>query len=169
MDIGSDAAGLGSAGIRAHKKPRDIHSYGLKLLKKNGFIKGQSIDITYAKGEIRLFTMDAAKKQFYFDPSPVNIPFARLIFQIYSVDKITGASIYEREKVTEEKTKTGNNVVRLRSLGVQITMDDATLPVLHIQCLPFTAVGNSEYMSRLAVAQRIMTLLGDALGQKSEV
>lgn len=167
MDTGYVAVSP-DAGVRVQVKPRDIHSYGLKLLQSNGFTIGQSIDITYAKGETRIFALDAEQKRFYFDPAPVGIASARLIFGIYSVDKITGVCIYEREKTSDVKTKNSLGIssagtIRLRSLGVQITMDDPLLPVLYIQCLPYAAVGNSEYTFRLALAQRILTLLGSAV------
>ncbi len=167
MDTKALAASAATV-VRAQVKPGDIHSYGLKLLKLNGFTIGQSIDITYAKGETRFFALDAEQKWFYFDPSPGSIPAARLVFGIYSVGQITAATVCEREKTAEFKTKNSLGVssagtVRRRSLGVQITMDGPALPALHIQCLPYTAVGNGEYLSRLAAAQRIVTLLQNAL------
>ena len=150
-------------GERAHVKPGDIHSYGLKLLKKHGFQTGQSVDITFLKGQRMFFALDAFKQTFYFDPAPASIPLARLIFRVYAVDKITGAGIYEREKEAEEQTTNGLKLRRLRTLGVQVQMDDPVMPVLHIQCLPYASVGNIEYLSRLALAQRILMLLGDAI------
>jgi hypothetical protein len=136
---------------KIHLKPEDVHYCGLELIKKNHFVIGQEIDITWNIN--RFFAMEAEKKRFYFDPIAVKYSGKTVHFEIYFVEQIVNATIYN---LTQGNT---------RAVGVQVILNNPAHPTIYIETMPYAAVNNALFLVRYKLAEQILVLLQDAVAQ----